>query len=282
MAVRLRSRISQIRETCEGRVSYSYVSSQVPLARVFMSQSVPHSDPRLAAGHADIAQGNLLRAGSDHKTNLIEVPTGPLVPGGQIVALKKVRLDIESDQVIRLVPEPARLAWMTRLLVLLLIGCLFFMIMTGVKGVQVALEREREAGVIMWSCVIGVPVLILLGMMIMPLFKPGPMTFRFDKQTNLLTVERQAGLGKQQQLIDTHSLDDAVALQLLYRFYKHYMTGLHQPGKGATYEMNLVFRNARTPRINLAVHSDWQWMRQAGPRLAEFLDVILVDQLCHG
>jgi hypothetical protein len=97
-----------------------------------MSQSVPHSDPRLAPGHADFAQGNLLRAGSDHKTNLIEVPTGPLVPGGQIVALKKVRLDIESDQVIRLVPEPARLAWTTRVLVLLLIGCLFFMIMTGV------------------------------------------------------------------------------------------------------------------------------------------------------
>ncbi len=246
-----------------------------------MTPSAPHSDPRLASGHADVAKGNLLRAGSDHKTNLIEVPTDPLVPGRQIIALKKVRLDIESEQVIRLVPVPARPPWLTRLLVLLLIGCLFFMMLTGVKGVQVALERQRQAGVVMWSGVVAVPVLIFIGMLVMPLFKPGPTTFRFDKQTNLLTLERQVGLSKQQHLIATHSLDDAVALQLLYRFYKHYMTGLHQPGKGATYEMNLVFRDNRTPRVNLAVHSDWLWMRQAGPRLAEFLDVILVDQLCH-
>ena len=51
--------------------------------------------------------------------------------------------------------------------------------------------------------------------------------------------------------------------------------------KKESYEMNLVFRNAHPARVNLAVHSDWRWMKQAGPRLAEFLDLPVLDQLCQ-
>lgn len=246
-----------------------------------MSQPLPDQDPRFVPGQAALSGATLLRAVSDHKTNLVDVPTDPLAAGRQVQALKKVRLDIESEHVLRLVPVPARPPWVARLTTLLLICCLFFLIFTGVQGVAVGLERQKQTTTIIWSCFTAFPVLILLGVIIIPLFKPGPPAYKFDNQTNLLTVERCVGLSKQSHLVATYSLDDAVALQLLYRFYKHCAAGMHSPGKSGSYEMNLVFRNSRTPRVNLAVHSDWQWMRQAGPRLAEFLDVSLLDQLCH-
>jgi len=246
-----------------------------------MSQPLPVHDPRLVVGQAALSGATLLRATSDHKTNLIEVPTDPIVASRQILPLKKVHLNIESEHVLRLIPVPARPRWVTRVTVLFLLGCLFFLIYTGLQGVALGLERQNTTSIAIWSCFAGFPILILAGFILVPIFKPGPPSYKFDKQTNLMTVERCVGLSKQPQLVATHSLEDAVALQLLYRFYQHCQAGLARPGSSASYEMNLVFRNSRFPRVNLAVHSDWQWMRQAGPRLAEFLDVSLFDQLCH-
>lgn len=246
-----------------------------------MSQPPPVHDPRFPPGQGPGSHSTLLRPSGGHKPNLVEISTDPLVASRQILPLKQVRLDIESEHVIRLVPVPARPAWVARLTVLLLICCLFFMIYTGLQGVALALERHKQTSLILWSCFAGFPVLILLGLVVVPFFRPGPPVYRFDKQANLLTIERSVGVSKQSQLVGTHSLDDAIALQLLFRHYKHCQAGLGRPGKSGNYEMNLVFRDNHSPRVNLAVHSDWKWMRQAGPRLAEFLDVNLVDQLCH-
>jgi hypothetical protein len=245
-----------------------------------MSQSRP-ADSRHLTGQADLHQATLLRAVSDHKTNLVDIPIDPLVPGRQILPLQRMRLDIESENTLRLVPVPARPPWVARLTALLLIACLGFMIYAGLQGVLLAVERQNRTGILMWSCFAGFPALFLIGFLVAPLFKAGPLTYKFDKQNNLLTVERCVGLNKQSQLMATYSLDDALALQLLYRHYKAFCAGINQPGKTSSYEMNLVFRDGRVPRVNLAVHSDWLWMRQAGMRLSEFLEVTLVDQLCH-
>jgi len=52
------------------------------------------------------------------------------------------------------------------------------------------------------------------------------------------------------------------ALQLLFRYYKATQAGVAMEQiNSQSYEMNLVFRNIQPPRLNLAVHSDWRWMR---------------------
>jgi hypothetical protein len=246
-----------------------------------MSQLPRHSDPRLQTGPTDSARPTLLRAASDHKTNLIDIAIDPLVAGRQILPLQQVRLDIESEHTLRLVPVPARSPWVSRLTAVLLIGCLGFMIYAGAQGILLGIERHNRTSIVMWSCFAGFPAVVLIGFLLSPLFKAGPVTFKFDKQNNLLTLERCSGFNKQSQLVATYSLDDALALQLLYRHYKAFCAGFNMPGKSSQYEMNLVFRDGRQQRVNLAVHSDWRWMRQAGMRLSEFLDVTLVDQLCH-
>ena len=97
-----------------------------------------------------------------------------------------------------------------------------------------------------------------------------------------MTVQRCYGLSKSPRLMATFSLDDVVALQLLFRYYKATQAGIAMNQiKRQSYEMNLVFRNEQPPRVNLAVHADWRWMRQAGNRLGEFLDIHVADQLCQ-
>lgn len=46
--------------------------------------------------------------------------------------------------------------------------------------------------------------------------------------------------------------------------------------------MNLLLSDPEGGRLNLTAHSGWPWMRQAGPQLADFLGVPLIDQLSPG
>ncbi len=46
--------------------------------------------------------------------------------------------------------------------------------------------------------------------------------------------------------------------------------------------MNLVFGDSQQARLHLCTHADWEWMRDTGQKLAEFLRIPIVDQLCHG
>jgi hypothetical protein len=246
-----------------------------------MTHPPRHSDPQFHPGQADLAQPTLLRAASEHRNNLIDIPVNPLVAGRQILPIHKARLDIESENILRLVPVPARPPWVSRLTALLLIVCLGFVMYAGLQGIRLGIERQNSLSIVMWSCFAGFPALVLVGFLLTPFFKAGPLTYKFDKQNNLLTVERCIGFSKQPQLVATYSLAEALALQLLYHHFKAFCAGYSTPGKSSQYEMNLVFRDSRVPRVNLAVHSDWQWIRQAGMRLSEFLDVTLVDQLCH-
>lgn len=48
------------------------------------------------------------------------------------------------------------------------------------------------------------------------------------------------------------------------------------------YELNLVLDDSPEPRVNLASLSDWQWIRETGGHIAEFLRVPVIDKLYHG
>lgn len=226
--------------------------------------------------------GTLLRTQSTFQPNLVDLPIEPVMAEAEQAAIRQVRLDILSENTLCLLPVPSRPAWLSRLTYLTFLGCLAIMIFFGVQGIVLGVERQKNDSIVMWACFSGVPLLILIGALIHPFFKAGPLQYRFDKQARLMTVQRCYGFSKNPKLMATYGLDDVVALQLLFRYYKAVQAGIKVDSlKKKSYEMNMVFRNAHPPRINLAVHADWQWMRQAGARLGEFLELPVVDQLCH-
>lgn len=229
-----------------------------------------------------MAQPTLLRSKSEFQPNLVDIPVEPVLRANECQVPRQVRLEILTDDVLSLFAVPSRPAWISRLTYFCLIGCLFYMIYGGLQGMLLALERNKTNMVVMWAVFAGLPALILLGTLIYPFFKAGPMQYRFDRSARLMTMQRCYGFSITPRLLATYSLDDVVALQLLYRYFAAFQAGVHpQSEHKHSYEMNLVFRNTLPPRVNLAVHSDWKWMRQAGPRLAEFLDIPVIDQLCQ-
>jgi hypothetical protein len=111
---------------------------------------------------------------------------------------------------------------------------------------------------------------------------------RFDRRAGLMTVQRKVGFRRRTQTDRTRQLSEVVAVQLLYEGY-HSEDQTISDGPGGTlyhrfnaYQFNLIIDDPKEPRFHVTSHSDWQWMRQAGQRLADFLKVPLVDQLSHG
>ncbi|HQR08160.1 MAG TPA: hypothetical protein PLN21_15135 [Gemmatales bacterium] len=228
------------------------------------------------------SHSTLLRSPSTHLNNLVDLPVDPMIADADRFTRREVHLEILSDDVLCLEPVPRRPRWLSRLTYATFLGCLAFMIYCGIQGVLLGVSQKKNDSIIMWACFAGVPLLILIGALIYPLFKAGEPQFHFDRDTRLMTVQRCYGLSKKPRLLATYSLDDVVALQLLFRYYKAVQAGLTMDQfKNDNYEMNLVFRNAQPARVNLAAHCDWRWMRQAGHRLGEFLDLQVVDQLCQ-
>lgn len=223
----------------------------------------------------------LLRSHSNHEANLVDVPVDPMVPMNEQSADRQVKLDILSDEMLALDALPSRPPWLSRLTYLTFIGCLVFMIICGVQGIIDEWGKQKMGLVIMWAVFAALPLIILIGTLIFPFFKAGPLLYRFDRISRLMTIQRCYGFNKQPRLIATYALDDLVVLQLLNRYFKAIQHGIEANDiRKERYEMNLVFKNSVPPRVNLAVHADWVWMRQAGSRLAEFLDIPVLDQLC--
>jgi hypothetical protein len=230
----------------------------------------------------DVTQSTLWRHDNSHQPSIIDVPASPLAPEGAHLGPRLVRLEIESETCLRLDPVPRRPPWLTRTLYLVLIVCLLFMFYCGIQGILLALERNNHTTLKLWSGVAALPAILLLGTLIYPFFSVGARYFRFDRHTNLLTIEQPLGLRRRRRLIATYPLGDVVALQLLYRHFKAFEAGIHPAmEKVPSFEMNLVMRHTVMPRLNLAVHGDWKWMRQGGQRLAEFLEIPVLDQLCQ-
>jgi hypothetical protein len=89
--------------------------------------------------------------------------------------------------------------------------------------------------------------------------------------------------------IRSRPLTDLVCVQLLYGGLYRASIEVGEPGTPGSvyyenyhsYQLNLVFDDRDEPRYNLASHSDWRWMRETGQKLADFVGVPVVDQLCH-
>ncbi len=81
------------------------------------------------------------------------------------------------------------------------------------------------------------------------------------------------------------SLQDIAAVQVLYGGFERHSVEIGDPGTPGSvlyrswhsYQLNLVLNDPEEPRVNLTSHSDVTWMREAGQRIAEFLNVPLID-----
>ena len=90
-------------------------------------------------------------------------------------------------------------------------------------------------------------------------------------------------------MVQSRPLTDLVCIQLLYGGFHSESTEIGEPGTPGSvihpnyhsYQLNLVFDDPKEPRYNLATHSDWKWMREAGQTLADFLGIPVADQLAH-
>jgi hypothetical protein len=115
---------------------------------------------------------------------------------------------------------------------------------------------------------------------------------RFDRRGGQMTVHQYRRMfARAPEIVTTRPLRDIVCVQLLYGGFHSYVedqgTGpgdqpVRQYHQYHSYQMNLVLDDPKEKRFNLTAHSDWQWLRQTGPRLAGFLGVPVLDQLYHG
>lgn len=130
-------------------------------------------------------------------------------------------------------------------------------------------------------------------MLLLALFSPGRFqgSVLLDRRAGLFTVSRRTfGFRRPLQVIQSRPLTNLVCVQLLYGGFHSDNIEIGEPGTPGSvihqnyhsYQLNLVFDDRDEPRYNLASHSDWKWMREAGHKLADFAGVPVVDQLDHG
>jgi hypothetical protein len=111
----------------------------------------------------------------------------------------------------------------------------------------------------------------------------------FDRRSQKLVIERRTGFRNERRVEHTFPLDSIRAVQLLHNG-RHSVTEPQGAGDQQTtsyrefhgYELNLILDGAPVPRMNLASLSDWQWIRDTGGQVAEFLGVPVIDKLYHG
>jgi hypothetical protein len=208
----------------------------------------------------------------------IAVPTQPLT--SESVNRRQVELLAGDPDCFILMPLSGS-AWMEWLIGLMLVGLVGFLWVLG--GMAVWEGRW-------WGLVFLLMSLPFLGLLVLlarsTLYGKGPQRFQFDRRQGELIIDRHCGLSKEYQPEAARRLSDIAAIQLLYSGYHSIVhTSDSAPSTHEqfyTYEMNLVFGDSQQSRLHLCTHADWKWMREVGQKLAEFLRVPVVDQLCQG
>jgi hypothetical protein len=106
---------------------------------------------------------------------------------------------------------------------------------------------------------------------------------RFDRSTGLFTNSRRPFFLIWRPLIVVRSqpLKTLVGVQLVDCGLQDYSLEVGEPGtpgsvvsgKSHGYQLNLILDDKTEQRLNIARHSDGEWMQETGGHLAEFLNV---------
>jgi hypothetical protein len=210
------------------------------------------------------------------------VPSWPMPLAG--VRERTVELETESEDVLVLGPKRGA-RWSGVFLSLCVL-------VSGLMGIGLTMysfyQEARGFGLVIWGT--GLLLIVgLLGFVLLSWLSTGTW-IRFDRRAGLISLSRRPfGFRRAPRVYQTVPLAEVVCVQLIYNGFhteereigvddrKSYQTIQYY-----AYQMNLVLERDTQGRMNLAHHSDWEWMRRAGGRLAECLQVPLVDQLHHG
>jgi hypothetical protein len=173
-----------------------------------------------------------------------------------------------------------------------------FLILAGLAGPMAGLvcmlvEEWQGNADLALILILVIGLLLILAILLLGLAAPGGFKrwVRFDRRAGLLTISRRPfGFRGSLRTIRSRPLTDVVCVQLLYGGFHNDSVEIGEPGTPGSvvyenchsYQLNLVFDDRDEPRYNLATHSDWKWMREAGQKLAGFLGVPFVDHLDHG
>jgi hypothetical protein len=108
---------------------------------------------------------------------------------------------------------------------------------------------------------------------------------RFDRRSGRVVGERRVGFSPRRVEEWTVPLGSIVAVQLLHN-------GSHTVSETTEqtmnyrrfygYELNLILGDPDRRRVPLWSLADWQWVRETGNRIGEFLGVPVIDRLQHG
>lgn len=199
---------------------------------------------------------------------------------------RAVELKQLSDDCLVLEPKQRAYFWQTFLILAASVGPMVWLVYMLVE------EWQRKAS---WALILilVIGLLLILAILLLAISAPGGFKrwVRFDRRTGLLTISRRHfGFRGSLQIIQSRPLTDVVCVQLLYGGFHSGSVEIGQSGAPGSvvyenyhsYQLNLVFDDRDEPRCNLATHSDWKWMREAGQKLAGFLGIPVVDHLEHG
>ena len=185
----------------------------------------------------------------------VVVATAPL--GTNATSSRDLSLGRADARRLELVPR-----WTVRLAGL---SFMVFGALPSVAGVQQAL-KHGATDLRAWVDVL-LPILISLGFVSLGAYIFAGRRVRFDRGAGLLTYR---GFWTPR----TWPLRNVLAVQLIDGGWHH-----GKKRRYYTYELNLVLNDPQTPRLNVSCHPDQAWTRDAGRRIAAFLQVPLSDAL---
>jgi hypothetical protein len=209
------------------------------------------------------------------------VPTWPMALAG--VNRRAVELEAAEGDVLVLGPKRGS-RWNGVFLALTIL-------IPGLVGVGLTMSRFYEEGTTAGLVFFGVGCFLILGLLGLAFLSwmSRGVWVRFDRQAGLISHSRRPfGFLRAPRVYQTVPMTNVICLQLIYNGFHsdEYEIGdgdrkTYRTDQYHAYQMNLVLEREGQFRMNLAHHSDWEWMRRAGGQLAEYLKVPLVDQLHH-
>lgn len=117
--------------------------------------------------------------------------------------------------------------------------------------------------------------------------------FHFDRQHGqIVRLRRPLGFWRHPQPVESWMLADFSAIRLRYagtRDLRHTQYNLYGQGESASwttthhvYEFGLVFHDELRAAAVLVTSNEWEWMRDVAPRIGEFIQRPVRDELHHG
>jgi hypothetical protein len=190
--------------------------------------------------------------------------------------------DVELNQpsALCMAIEPRKSVWPLTILVILVLsaGSIVGLVFTLLPG----FEQDAPWGLRVFCVVLALifVVFVLFGSLVVG---SGRRWLRFDRASGLLTISRRPFwlVWRPLVLVSSRSLTDLAGVQVVDCGWQDYTLEVGEPGTPGSvvhgyshgYQLNLILNDTSEPRINIARHSDSQWIQDAGRQLADFLNV---------